>query len=406
MDRAGECRRWRQRYRARRGRGRRALANKILELRPANKVALYGQAAILSNLAGVATDDMRPLEALETARGALAAQRKLVAFDPGNTVARNNVSAALSALSDAQWSLGRVQDSIKTWEEAVENMRLAAKGAAGFKFAKVQYLWQLAKRRTEAGEYATIPKISQEMVETTRIIRANVPKESQLPLWSQSATVSMASMVALMRNDPQETLRLVREMLPAIESAKVTGVGEGSRDIALYYYNFNKSRAEFMLGDYAAAEGSARAALEARKRMQFGANFDAAEQDMESTQIALTLVAQNRGTEAAKILEPLVKRRRDMQARNHGDMDTRAWLAAALYAQATMDPAHRGGLLREGAALIDGTTAEYRNLYTTRLWRDQITQAQRGVFPGRGEANIEFRVCTAVPLQRAAGIHD
>jgi hypothetical protein len=37
--------------------------------------------------------------------------------------------------------------------------------------------------------------------------------------------------------------------------------------------------------------------------------------------------------------------------------------------------------------LYDGTTAEFRNLYTTRLWRERITQAQRGQFPwtGRGQ---------------------
>jgi hypothetical protein len=176
-------------------------------------------------------------------------------------------------------------------------------------------------------------------------------------------------------------------MLPSIESAKVTGASQGSRDVSLYYTNYSKTRAEFMLGDYASAEASARAALEARKEMQFGANFDAAEQDMESTQIALTLVAQNRNAEAASILEPVLKRRRDMQARNHGDMDTRAWLAAALYAQASIDANRRAALLREAAALLDGTPAEYRNLYTTRLWRDRIAQAQRSLFPwtGRGK---------------------
>jgi tetratricopeptide (TPR) repeat protein len=365
-----------------------ALADRILELRPSDKIALYGQAVILSNLAGVATDDMRPLEALETGRGAVVAQRKLVAFDPGNTVGRNNVAAALAALSDAQWALGRIQDSIKTWEEAVGSMRLAAKGAPGFKLGKVQFLWALGRRHAEAGEFAAIPKISQEMVETTRIIRANVPKESNMPLWAQSATVGLPMMVALMRNNPQETLRLVREMLPLIESAKVTGASRGSRDTSLYYHNYAKTRAEFMLGDYAAAEASARAALEARKKMQFGGNFDAAEQDAESTQIALTLVAQNRGAEAAKILEPVVKRRRDMQARNHGDLDTPMWLASALYAQATIDPNRRAALLHEAAALLDDTPAEYRNLYTTRLWRDRISHAQRGQFPwtGRGKS--------------------
>ncbi len=106
-----------------------------------------------------------------------------------------------------------------------------------------------------------------------------------------------------------------------------------------------------------------------------------------STNIALALTAQGRGDEAAKILEPVVKRRRDLQSRNHGDMDTPTSLAIALYAEAANDSNRRAALLREAAALIDGTPAEYRNLKTTRLWRDRIAQAQRGQFPwtGRGK---------------------
>jgi tetratricopeptide (TPR) repeat protein len=145
--------------------------------------------------------------------------------------------------------------------------------------------------------------------------------------------------------------------------------------------------AAFALGDYVAAEKSARAALEARKKVQLGANYDAAEQDMVSTHIALALTAQGRRDEAAKILEPVVKRRRNLQSRNHGDMDTPTWLAVTLYAEAAVDTSRRAALLREAAGLIDGTPAEYRNLKTTRLWRDRIAQAQRGQFPwtGRGQ---------------------
>jgi hypothetical protein len=227
---------------------------------------------------------------------------------------------------------------------------------------------------------------SRRLSETAGMLRASEPRESNLPLWAQHATSSLAAMVALSRNEPRESLRIVQEQLPSIETAKVVGADEGARDISLYFHNYCKTRAEFMLGDYVAAEQSARAALEARKRMQWGANFDAADQNVESVQIALALIAQNRGADATKILEPTVKRRRDAQSRNHGDMDIQAYLAISLYAQAAIDADRRAALLREAAALIDGTTAEYRNLSSTRLWRGRIAQAMRGEFPwtGRG----------------------
>jgi hypothetical protein len=358
-----------------------ALTERLLELRPGDKMAIYSQAVILSNLVGLATDDLRPAQALAMSSSAIAAQSRLVALDPGNTVARNNVAAAISALSDAQWSLGRIKDSIESWDRSIVSMRLAASGAPQFKLAKVQFLWNLGRRHAEAGEFAEIPKISQEMVETTRIMRANVSKENNLPLWAQSATIGLSTIVALMRHDPHEALRLVRLQVPAIESAKATGPDKAAKDLALFYNYSAKSRAEFMLGEYAAAEKSARTALEARKKMQFGANFDAAEEDTESMQIALSLVAQDRDSEASAIIEPVVKRRRDTQSRNHGDMDTPMGLAAALYVQATIDAKRRLALLREAGALIDATTVEYRNLNTTRLWRDRITRALRDEFP-------------------------
>ncbi len=361
-----------------------ALANRILASRPADKIALYGQAVILSNLAGVATDDMRPQEALERSYGAIAAQKKLVAFDPDNTVARNNVAAALSAQSDAYWSLGRIQDSIQAWQEAVDSVRLAAKGAPRFKLATNQYLWNLGRRHAEAGEFAALPKISAEMVEMTRILRASLPKESNLPVWAQSATVGLSVLVASLRNEPKEVLRLTGKQLSLVEAIKAVGEDDFARTIALFNNHHFRGQAEFALGDYVAAEKSARAALEARKNLQFGGNFDAAEQDGESTNIALALVAQGRVTEAAKILEPVVKRRRAMQSRNQGDMDTPTALALALYAESAVDSNRRAALLREAAALIDGTAAEYRNLRTTRLWRGRIAQAQRGQFPWTG----------------------
>jgi tetratricopeptide (TPR) repeat protein len=363
------------------------LANKLLELRPSDKSALYAQAVIFTNLAGLYTDEMRLAEAIEMSSRAVAAQQRMVTLDPGNTVARNNLAAAMSMQSDAYWSVGRTQDSIRAWEQAVESMRFAAKGAPQFKLGKVTYLLILARRYAEAGNFAVIPKIAQEMVETTRIIRGNVPSDSLMPLKAQNSLVCMSAAFALMRNDPREAVRLAAEQLPVLEAKSDISSPETSMDLSRFCLTSFKSRAEFSLGDYAAAEHSARAALEARNRTRFGGNFDAFEQDQQSIDIALATVAQNRSAEAAKMLAPIVKRRRDMQARNHGDMDTPMLLAATLYAQSAVDPAHRAPLLREAATLLDGTAPEYRKTFTARMWRERIAQAQRGAYPWTGSKN-------------------
>jgi hypothetical protein len=364
-----------------------ALADRLLELRPSDKAAIYAQAVILTNLVSVAIDEMRPSEALEKSAGAIAAQRRLVTLDPGNTVARNNFAAALGGRRDALTSLGRMSEAVVTQEEALASMREAAKGATQFKWGKMQYLFGSGRMYAELGRFDALPKINQEMVETTRVIRSNADKSSTLPFVAQSATVALGAMVALIRSDPRETLRLANEMLPKIESIKADGGrDEYEQSQGLYLYNYAQGRAQFLLGDYAAAEKSARAALAARTRLQNGANYDASEQDQESLMLALSLAAQNKVADAAAVVGPVVKRRRDMQSRNHGDMDTQTQLAFALYVQATIEPAGRAALLREAAALIDTAPAEYRSQFTPRLWRERISQLQRGQYPwtGRG----------------------
>src|SRR5882724_4527252 len=48
-----------------------------------------------------------------------------------------------------------------------------------------------------------------------------------------------------------------------------------------------------------------------------------------------------RDVEVREVLEPVVKRRREKQSRNHGDNDAQLALATALYVQALVDPTHR-----------------------------------------------------------------
>jgi tetratricopeptide (TPR) repeat protein len=358
-----------------------ALAQKILALRPGNKRAISAQAVIATNLANVAVDAMRPAEALEKARRALVMQQMLVSMDPGSTVARNNYAAAMSGVSDSLWSAGRVRESLEAWEQATDSMRKAAVGAARFKIGKLSYLSNLGRRRAESGDFASLPKIQAEMVEDTRMLRASSPVDSPMPNSAQGMVINLAARVAFMRGDAREALRLSRERLPLIDVMKIVGADEGDRDIALFNTNDIAASAALELGDAAAAEKYIRISLEARKRMQLGANWDAMEQDLASCKLGLTLLAQNRRDEAARIMEPVVKRRREVQSRNHGDNDVRTALATALYVQGLIDVRGREVLLSEAATLVSAAPKEYRNLFWTRYLLDHISEAQLGVMP-------------------------
>jgi tetratricopeptide (TPR) repeat protein len=357
------------------------LAQKILALRPGNKKAIYAQAVIATNLAGLAVDQMRTAEALDKAHRAVDMQQMLVSMDPGNTVAHNNYSAAMSMVSDSLWSLGRIRESIEAWDRAVDSMRKAAVGGAGFKLNKVQYLWNAGRRHAESGDFGALPKIQAEMVEQTRALRASLPKDSPLPDQAQGVTVNIMARVEFMRGNPKEALRLMREALPRIESLKVDASDEQERNMGLYYSNDLAASAAIDLGDFAAAEKYSRAALEVRKRIQLAANFDLLDEDLFSSRLALTLLALNRRDEAAKLMGPVLKRRREIQARNRGDQEVAAGLATALYVQGLVDARQRDALLNEAATLISKMPREYRNIFSTRYLSDRISDAQLGVMP-------------------------
>lgn len=357
-----------------------ALAQKILAQRPGNKRAIISQAVIATNLTAIDMDAMRPQAALEKSHRAVELQQILVSMDPGNTIAHNNLAAATSTNSDTLWSLGRIRESIASWEVATESMRKASSGGAQLRFARVQYLANLSRRYAEVGDFAAVDKIRAEMIEQTRTLRAALPKGNLLPDGAQRITNSIAARVANIRGNPKEALRLVRETLPGLEAVPVD-TGGTERDMGLFQWNDIAATASLDLGDVAASEKYTRAAIDARKRVQNGSNFDAFEVDLLTSKLAVTLLAQNRREEATKLIEPVVARRRETESRNHGDQDVLSGLIVALYVQGLVDPRRRDQLLNEAATLISGMPKEYRNITSMRKVSDYISDAQLGVMP-------------------------
>jgi hypothetical protein len=132
-----------------------------------------------------------------------------------------------------------------------------------------------------------------------------------------------------------------------------------------------------LLGDYAAAERTFRAALGSRKEYPDSSNQDHRDVAGTSTMLALTVTRQGRLSDAAQIIEPVVKLHRMLAARNHGDGLQKVELAKALYVQAMCEPGKRGALLHEAAALMDRVPAGVRSLHSVRLWQNWIGEAQR-----------------------------
>jgi tetratricopeptide (TPR) repeat protein len=134
--------------------------------------------------------------------------------------------------------------------------------------------------------------------------------------------------------------------------------------------------AEYLLGDFAAAEKAERAAVDARKKYLTDAVSDRRDVAEKSTWLAMTLARQGHLDEAAQVIDPVVKFHRELAAKNRGDRWQSLELACALYADALAEPKRSAALLREAAALVQGLPPAMQEVHDVRLWRDRIRQAQ------------------------------
>lgn len=352
------------------------LADRILAQRPNDRGALYSQGIIQSNLAGLAVDEMRPQEAFAFAERSVDVQQRLLALDPGNTISSNNLGVAYSALVDASWVQGRLVEALAYQQKGLDITAGVMRGGVGLRVGRLRAFAGRGRLLAQLGRFDEITQLGQYISAQAVQIRVSEPKDSLAPVWVGGLRPWVDGNVALARGDAATALSLASLALEPVEAAAPPPGGDFPKWVSVYNLNYLRTSAALVLGDYATGERSARRALEARRKMSLGSNYDRAGEDELSTMLALALLGRQRRDEARAVLEPVVKRRREVQARNRGDYDIQSLLANALYVQAMLEPAHRAALLQEAAGLLDAAPPAFRQLAYVKVWRNRIRAAQ------------------------------
>jgi hypothetical protein len=149
------------------------------------------------------------------------------------------------------------------------------------------------------------------------------------------------------------------------------------RNIAVAGFSGVEGRAEYAIGDFAAAAQAERSALQTLKATA-GNNVSGQRNLAQSaTWLSMALCALGKQDEAAPLIGPVVAQYRALAKKNRGDQWLPLELAAALYAQSLSEPQHRPELLREAAQLVAHLTPSIAALHDTRAWRARIEKAQR-----------------------------
>ncbi len=356
-----------------------AVADKVLQRRPGHRVALHAEQIIESDLAQVATNDLNPAEALQTAQREVQISQMLLTLDPGNVVSANNMGVADQGVGDAFWYMGRMRDAIPHYLKSLDDYASATSGGTGFFIIRGYDVAQTATHQAQigdaAGAAATIASAAPFLTQLRRI----EPKGSVAVTIAESLVDLPTAAVAFERGDLKETVRIIRDSARKLDSITPdSGLQENQKFNSLFVAYHFEGRADYLLGDYAGAEKAERASIAARKHTPIEATADRRDIAELSTWLAMSIARQGRLEESARVIAPVVMYHRELAAKNHGDQWQFVELAAALYAQALTDKPHAAALLRDAAARMDALPPAMRSMHDVKLWRDFIGAAERG----------------------------
>jgi tetratricopeptide (TPR) repeat protein len=300
----------------------------------------------------------------------------LLQLDPHNVVSLNNLGVAHQETGDALWAAGRLRDAIASYLQSLDDYGRATVGGASFVIIRAYDMaitsYYQAQIGDAAGAQATIAS-GRPYAEKFR--KTEPPGSIAQNIVDNLLTASSAA-AALERDDLPIAQHIAWDTATSLQAAKASGDWqEAEKYISLYFALHVAGRAEYLLGNFPAAERAERGALEARKHWPSEATTDRRQLGELSIWLALALARQGRLDEAAREIAPVVKFQRELAASNHGDQWQPVELASALYAQAMADRNQRAKLLQEAAGVLDNVSPTLRSLHDIRAWRTRINEA-------------------------------
>jgi tetratricopeptide (TPR) repeat protein len=369
-----------------------ALADRVLEQRPGYRLALHAQQVIESNLAGVAQNDLNPMEAVRIGERNEQISLTLLNLDPNNITSINNLGVAHQTAGDSLWAAGRLREAIPYYLKSLDDYGRATVGGTGFVIIHSYDVAITAYRQAQIGDAAGAAATVAAGAPFLAKLRQSEPKGSMAVVIVDAMGKIPAAGTAFERDDLLAAQRIAADAMSQLQAAKPNSDLQASQKfVSLFVASHIAGRTAYQLGDYGAAERAERGALAARKAWGTQATPDQRDLGEVSTWLAMALARQGKIGEAAQMIGPVVKFQRQLATKNHGDQWLPLELACALYAESLTDTKKSVILLREAAELMNGLSSTLRPLHDVRQWRELIQQAQRSPVGRTGRATAERR---------------
>ncbi len=354
------------------------LAGRVLDIRPGHLVALRARLSSLGWLSAVAAERVRIRDALSLMIRSSDDAATLVRLDPTHSDDRQSLIDSFRFSAEYLRQLGRPRAALAYYQQAIDVAR-AEKEPSPYNLNFLLYhTLEMAHVRSDLGEDAAAREsLAAAKVMLERIHRDR-PADSMFRVNADAQLPLARAHIAWLTGDPAAktlALQAVAETAKGRSNNFSVARGIDQRKIAagLLLANVAYSR-----GEYAAAEESARAALERAAARPERSIYD--RERLARCQIleALALARLGRSGDAARTLAPAVKLERELNALNRDDAQQRLEFAQALYAEALTDKARHAALLAQAASVIAALPAEMRGLRSVTIWGQRIQQELHG----------------------------
>jgi hypothetical protein len=348
-----------------------AVADQALGQRPQYGEVLQAKVLDEGVLSRLSYRELGPAESLRFAMQQLETARTLSKLEPGNWFYLVTLDYAYSQVADDLWTLGRLREAINYSRTSVAALSqvITSNSAllADLKSAVANLAYRQALLGDRAGVSATVAAGD---AATAKFMEALRVGGAERVLYETTRAYPEVAL-ALERDDVSTARRLAHDVRAQLQAI---GTPEGSAESFLLYKIADfEGRANYLLGDFAAAEQSERTAAQAYKVSQNNAPRDVA---TINTWLTIALVGEGKQEAAIQIIAPVVATYRALDKKNRGDQWLPLELASALYAQSLTDEPQRPALLREAAQRMGHLMPAIAALHDTRQWRERIRQAQ------------------------------
>ncbi|MGB6450959.1 MAG: hypothetical protein WBE92_09420, partial [Steroidobacteraceae bacterium] len=351
------------------------VADQVLAQRPQYGTALIAKQFIELDASAAAWDELDLAEAVRLGLQSEQTSLALMQVEPQNGDYLNNLAEAERVVSAEMWGAGRLRDSITYAHKSLDAFGRASQGGArplALMYA-VGVAADAASRQAQLGDVAEAAKTlaAADAVLTPSALRRLGPVGGSVSEVINAVRAYPAAALAYQHDDFGSARRVARAALAALHTQELFG------QVSRYALSDLNGRAEYQLGDFAAAAQAERTALQAFKIVSGNDVSDRRDMAQVSTWLSMALAREGKREEATQTIAPVVTMYRALEKKNHGDQWLPLEFAEALYAQSLTDDRHRAELLREAAQRVDHLIPSIAALHDPRQWRARIEAARR-----------------------------